>query len=188
MFVALLPRCGNSCADGAPCNESQVGHTCGGTTCTAFVCDGVQYGPVPKQVGEPCDIEGTTCSTTGSTCGGTALVCQSNVLVDVNTNAVGPGLSCNEKGQSCHYPGTECQSCTCDGAEWVCQMSACCQPGCFEAGTCPSQDDIIAGAPCQSALPCLGAHACGFSSQVFAYCTCSSGTWSCEATCDAGTD
>jgi len=190
LLVALIPHCGAPCEVGAPCSQSQAGEACRSNDCESMLCDGTQYDLLKKGPGDPCTSPGATCPDPATepspgSCGGGTLTCGPEGTFYFKEN-VWPGSACNTKGAICHFPETECQSCTCDGKEWICQMSACCQPGCFEAGTCPSMDDIIAGAPCQSALSCLGAHACGFSTQKFAYCNCVGGAWSCAAMCDGG--
>jgi hypothetical protein len=187
LCVALIPHCGAPCADGTPCTEGEVGSTCGATDCESFVCDGTEFTVVKKGAGDPCNDVGASCapSQTGQ-CPSSFLFCgPDNRLVD--DPGVSPGNACTQDGQTCRFPETECQDCICAGGHWVCQMSGCCVTSCFDAGgPCPSRDDVVAGASCQPAHSCLSAHACGFSSQVFAFCDCAAGTWSCPFVCDGG--
>jgi hypothetical protein len=193
-LLALLTRCthdDDECAVGAPCTEAQVGRVCGGSECTNFVCDGVEYGPVPKAHGDPCD-PGTLCSSAKDpVCDPGALVCQSiapdaNVLFE-GKNGIATGQPCSTKGKLCPNAGFEkCDSCTCDGVTWSCGTTNCND---VDAGTCPSPYAVIPSDPCDVQLTCPSGHACGISTNVFAYCTCTSSMWSCNVSCDdAGDD
>ena len=190
-LASLLPHCDTTCKQGDPCSESQAGFAClGNDPCTTLICDGVQYGSTPKVAGDPCTTAGATCPTPhpSSGCEAALLVCNGDQLVFTPTETVGPGNTCSTGGLVCPYPGTECQSCTCNGIQWVCETGGCC--GCFDAGSCPPPESVIEGEPCQSAIACSSIFACGDASAVSGACTCPAGVWTCAAvvTCDAGSD
>lgn len=163
--ATALPDCPTNlvgaCAVEATCKQTTT--DCAGTHELACQCDGSRW--VCPQLGAPLCANECANAHRGGTCSINNLECPAT------TQPVCPG--------PIHYKDT----CTCDGAHFVCSVTDCIDP---PHPVCPPPSAVSEGGSCSpsSSATCEGIEQCGDGSTASIGCSCMSGHWSCEALVD----
>ena len=163
-----LPDCPTNlvgaCAVEATCKQTTT--DCAGTHELSCQCDGSRW--VCPQLGAPSCANDCANAHQGGACSSKNLTC------DAPTQPICPG--------PIHYKDT----CTCDGAHFVCSITDCNEPP-PPLPLCPPPSAVSNGGSCsvpEGSMSCQGTEQCGDGTSAAIDCSCMSGHWFCEAFVD----
>ncbi len=153
--ISLIPRCSQTVP--LPVADASVDAEAG-------AC------PETIHVGTVCTNKGLSCPypSNGRCDSYKSYVCNGSLFYAHDD--LGPGTACSQVGLECRRPDTECDSCTCDGTTFNCEVG-CCTTDC---PYCPPSSTVVSGNSCNTTLTCASDYPCDAGS---AACSCVDPIW-----------